>query len=73
MSESIVGILSAATRLHNSRSGNPRWRLKVSGNVYTTKLDTQTAQSMAPDQHLGDVVQISFDVYKRITKYEVLP
>lgn len=39
----ITGLLSSATRLRNSRSGNPRWQLKISGMSYTTELDSDLA------------------------------
>lgn len=38
-----TGLLTAAKRLRNSRSGNPRWQLKIGGMSYITELDTDIA------------------------------
>ena len=38
-----TGLLTAAKRLRNSRSGNPRWQLKIGGMSYTTELDSDIA------------------------------
>ncbi len=40
----ITGLLSAAKRLRNSRSGKPRWQLKIGGMSYITELNTPDAQ-----------------------------
>lgn len=38
-----TGLLTAAKRLRNSRSGNPRWQLRIGGMSYTTELDSDIA------------------------------
>lgn len=38
-----MGLLTAAQRLRNSRSGNPRWQLRIGGMSYTTELDGDLA------------------------------
>ena len=38
-----TGLLTAAKRLLNSRSGNPRWQLKIGGMSYTTEMDADVA------------------------------
>lgn len=72
MTHSIVGILSAAVRLTNSRSGNPRWRVTVSGTRYITDLDSATALGVHPPSHLGEVVQIRLNAANRIINYTFL-
>lgn len=69
----IVGLLTSATRLHNSRSGNPRWRLRVGGQLYTTRLDSQSACNIDPTIHMGEAVMIKVDKYGLIRDYQVLP
>ena len=41
-----VGLLTAAKRLTNSRSGNPRWQLKIGGMSYITELDSDVANQI---------------------------
>ena len=38
-----TGLLTAAKRLCNSRSGNPRWQLRIGGMSYITELDSDIA------------------------------
>ena len=68
----IIGVLSAATRLRNSRSGNPRWRLRVSGQLYTTRLDSQSACNIDPTIHMGETVMIKLDKLGFIRDYTVM-
>ena len=42
----ITGLLTAAKRLRNSRSGNPRWQLRIGGMSYTTELDSDIANQI---------------------------
>ena len=45
----IIGWLTAADRLPNTPSGNPRWRLTLGGCfIYTTADDSQCAMSVSP-------------------------
>ena len=41
-----TGLLTTAKRLRNSRSGNPRWQLKIGGMSYTTELDADIANQI---------------------------
>ena len=62
----IVGMLTAATRLRNRRSGNARWLLVVGAHRYYTKLDTQIAASFSPEAHLNQMMYIEVDDFDRI-------
>ena len=62
----IVGLLTSAVRLRNSRNGNARWELGVAGHRYHTKLDTQLAASMDPTVHIGDAFIIEVNIHDEI-------
>lgn len=62
----IVGLLTSAVRLRNSRSGNARWVLSVAGHRYHTKLDTQLAASLDPTVHIGDAFMIEVNIHDEI-------
>ncbi len=68
---SIAGILTAAVRVKNSSSGNPTWRLTISGRRYLTKLDNATAASLAPASHIGEAVLIRLEK-GRIVEFQLL-
>ena len=42
-----TGLLTAAQRLRNSRTGNPRWQLKIGGMNYITELDSDVANRVS--------------------------
>ena len=65
MHQIIIGLLTAATRLRNSRNGNPRWRLTISGTKYTTKADSYFVYK-GIDHMLNSLVMVKLNEGKRI-------
>ena len=55
----VVGTLQTLVRQTNSPSGNPRWGMKVDGQLYLTENDCHSA-SYGPDtDHVGRRVQLT--------------
>ena len=63
------GLLTAAKRLRNSRSGNPRWQLRISGMSYTTELDSDIANRVDFGHRVPELCQFKLNRAGRITGY----
>lgn len=63
------GLLTAAKRLPNSRSGNPRWQLKLGGMSYTTELDADIANRVDFSHRVPEMAQFRLNRAGRITGY----
>ena len=64
-----VGLLTAAKRLTNSRSGNPRWQLKIGGMSYTTELDADIANRIDFGHHVPELCTFRLNRAGRIIGY----
>lgn len=64
-----TGLLTAAQRLRNSRSGNPRWQLKIGGMSYTTELDTDVANRIDFGHRVPEMCRFRINRAGRITGY----
>ena len=63
------GLLTAAKRLRNSRSGNPRWQLKIGGMSYTTEMDTDVANRIDFAHRVPEMCTFKLNRAGRITGY----
>ena len=64
-----TGLLTAAKRLRNSRSGNPRWQLRIGGMSYTTELDGDIANRIDFGHRVPEMCRFSLNRAGRITGY----
>ena len=64
-----TGLLTAAQRLRNSRSGNPRWQLRIGGMSYTTELDSDIANRVDFGHRVPELCQFKLNRAGRITGY----
>ena len=64
-----TGLLTAAKRLRNSRSGNPRWQLRIGGMSYTTELDNDIANRIDFGHRVPEMCRFSLNRAGRITGY----
>ena len=64
-----TGLLTAARRLRNSRSGNPRWQLKIGGMSYTTELDADVANRIDFSHRVPEMCTFRINKAGRITGY----
>ena len=64
-----AGLLTAAKRLRNSRSGNPRWQLKIGGMSYTTELDTDVANRIDFGHRVPELCRFRINRAGRIIDY----
>ena len=64
-----VGLLTAAKRLTNSRSGNPRWQLKINGMSYTTELDADIANRIDFGHRVPEICTFRLNRAGRIIGY----
>ena len=64
-----TGLLTAAKRLRNSRSGNPRWQLKIGGMSYTTELDSDVANRIDFGHRVPEMCRFSLNRAGRIIDY----
>lgn len=65
----ISGKLEAARRLPNSRSGNPRWQLKIDGMSYTTEMDQATVISIDFGHRVGESCYVKVNRAGRVVQY----
>ena len=63
------GLLTAAKRLRNSRSGNLRWQLKIGGMSYTTELDSDVANRIDFGHRVPELCNFRLNRAGRITGY----
>lgn len=64
-----AGLLTAAKRLRNSRSGNPRWQLKIGGMSYTTELDSDIANRIDFGHRVPELCRFRINRAGRIINY----
>ena len=64
-----AGLLTAAKRLTNSRSGNPRWQLKIGGMSYTTELDADIANRIDFGHRVPELCRFRINRAGRIIDY----
>ena len=70
MSETwFTGLLTAARRLRNSRSGNPRWQLRLGDMSYTTELDSDIANRIDFAHRVPEMAMFKLNRAGRITGY----
>ena len=65
----LCGLLNAAVRLRNSRSGNPRWQLKIGGMSYTTELDADIANRINFGYRVPELCSFRINRAGRIIDY----
>ena len=65
----IAGLLTAAKRLRNSRSGNPRWQLKIGGMSYTTELDADIANRIDFSHRVPELCRFRINRAGRVIDY----
>ena len=65
----ITGLLTAARRLRNSRSGNPRWQLRIGGMSYTTEMDADVANLIDFGHRVPEMCTFRINRAGRITGY----
>ena len=63
------GLLTAAQRLRNSRSGNPRWQLKIGGMSYTTELDADVANRINFGHRVPEMCRFRLNRAGRVIDY----
>ena len=63
-------LLTAAKRLRNSRSGNPRWQLRIGGMSYTTELDTDVANRIDFGHRVPELCTFRLNRAGRLIGYE---
>lgn len=67
----ISGILMRLSRLNNSGSGNPNWRLELKDNgAYLTQQDAACSYDMDLG-HLGRVVTLELNEFNRVIGYRL--
>ena len=64
-----TGLLTAAKRLRNSRSGNPRWQLRIGGMSYTTELDSDIANRIDFGHRVPEMCSFRLNRAGRIIGY----
>ena len=64
-----TGLLTAAQRLRNSRSSNPRWQLKIGGMSYTTELDSDVANRIDFGHRVPEFCRFRINRAGRIIDY----
>ena len=64
-----AGLLTAAKRLRNSRSGNPRWQLKIGGMSYTTELDADIANRIDFGHRVPELCRFRINRAGRVIDY----
>ena len=70
MAETLTtGLLTAAQRLRNSRSGNPRWQLRIGGMSYTTELDSDVANRIDFGHRVPELCRFRINRAGRIIDY----
>ena len=63
------GLLTAAQRLRNSRSGTPRWQLKIGGKSYTTELDADIANRINFGHRVPELCSFRLNRAGRVIDY----